>query len=322
MAYTTEIIRAEPMVFNKTSEDEFIVSNTVPIALQSLKNDCIIPNFAKDNESTISHAEFIEAVMETVAHVFPNEAILEPAIRVSHPIRGRVPEAMGKPARALSEHEKTMYYERMAFSIEIPSIHDGIAGNELSLTVGGVRAYNLENLYSRKSLERFKVFIGFKNHVCTNFCVSTDGFLGDLRVSKTHEIVENTFQLLTDFNVVRVLDDLRHLNQYDLYERQFAQVIGKMKMYQFLPKAQQKKIAAVMLGDSQISTMVKAYYQDENFKVDDYGRISLFDFYNLATGANKSSYIDSFLDRTVSMLDLSLDLMRGIQSPGASWYVQ
>ncbi|GEM_PF-6677704 len=30
---------------------------------------------------------------------------------------------------------------------------------------GGVRAYNLENLYSKGSLERFKIFIGFKNHV-------------------------------------------------------------------------------------------------------------------------------------------------------------
>ena len=215
-----------------------------------------------------------------------------------------------------------MYYERMAFSIEIPSIHDSISGSELSLTVGGVRAYNLENLYARKTLERFKIFIGFKNFVCTNFCVSTDGYIGDLRVSKPHEIVEETFKLLNEFNVVRELERLKALNEYYLTESQFAQVIGKMKMYQFLPKQAQRHITPIMLGDTQISSLVRAYYQDENFHADSTGAINLFDFYNLGTGANKSSYIDSFLDRTVSMLDLSLDLMNGIRLPGSSWYLR
>ena len=41
---------------------------------------------------------------------------------------------------------------------------------------GGVRAYNDTNLYSKKGAERFKVFIGFICKVCTNLCVSTDGF--------------------------------------------------------------------------------------------------------------------------------------------------
>ena len=56
---------------------------------------------------------------------------------------------MGKPAKELLEHEKTLYYERMAFAIEIPSLLGNVAGNELRLTVGGVRAYNQENLYAK-----------------------------------------------------------------------------------------------------------------------------------------------------------------------------
>ena len=99
---------------------------------------------------------------------FRGEQILKPAVRVSHPIKGRIPSAVGKPAKELLEHEKTLYYERMAFVIEIASIGDTVAENGLNLTVGGVRAYNLETLYSRKTEERFKLFIGSKNFVCFN----------------------------------------------------------------------------------------------------------------------------------------------------------
>ena len=38
----------------------------------------------------------------------------------------------------------------MAFIYEVPSIEENVNGNKLSLTVGGVRAYNFENLYGKK----------------------------------------------------------------------------------------------------------------------------------------------------------------------------
>ena len=50
-----------------------------------------------------------------------------------------------------------------------------------------VRAYNQMNLYSKKTVERFKVFVGFKNMVCCNLCVYTDGYLGNLEVSSTSD---------------------------------------------------------------------------------------------------------------------------------------
>ena len=61
-------------------------------------------------------------------------------------------------------------------------------GNKLTLTIGGVRAYNHTNLYSKKGAERFKVFIGFTCKVCTNLCVSTDGFLSCLEVTTKKSI--------------------------------------------------------------------------------------------------------------------------------------
>lgn len=71
-------------------------------------------------------------------------------IRVSHVIKGRIPEAIHKPANQLLESDKTIYYERCAFAIEIPTVYETVNGNKLTLTVGGVRAYNHTNLYSKK----------------------------------------------------------------------------------------------------------------------------------------------------------------------------
>jgi len=132
----------------ETSDRHFMAANTVPVSIEELSGRHTIPVFAKDNESTISHQEFIETVAYVSDQIFGGETILKPSVRVSHPVKGRIPSAVGKPAKELQEHEKTLYYERMAFAIEIPSISDNIAGNSLNLTVGGVRAYNLTNLHS------------------------------------------------------------------------------------------------------------------------------------------------------------------------------
>ena len=160
---------------------QFIEANTKEVTLKHLTNDCVIPVFSKDNEVTISHTNFIETVFNAAYRVFPNERIDAPEIRVSHIIKGRTPDAVHKSVNELLEQDKTLYYERMAFVMEIPTIYEDIRGNQLTLSVGGVRAYNQENLYSKKTYERFSVFIGFKNMVCCNLCISTDGFKEEIR---------------------------------------------------------------------------------------------------------------------------------------------
>src|SRR5437868_5677582 len=100
----------------------FIESNTIPIKIDEIKSNHIIPVFVKDNEPLISHADFIETTFAHVSDFFNQEQILKPDIRVSHPIKGRIPEAKDKPAHQLLDWEKTIYYERMAFVIEVPTI--------------------------------------------------------------------------------------------------------------------------------------------------------------------------------------------------------
>ena len=44
--------------------NHFIEANTQEVSLSHLKNDCITPVFAKDNELTVNHAAFIETVQQ------------------------------------------------------------------------------------------------------------------------------------------------------------------------------------------------------------------------------------------------------------------
>ena len=287
----------------------FILANTEEVTLQHLKHDCIIPVFSKDNEKTIAHQEFIEIVLNAVSKVFPHHSISAPEIRVSHQIKGRIPEAIHKNVKDLLDHEKTIYYERMAFIIKIPSITDRINSNEVSLTVGGVRSYNLENLYNKKTFEKFKLFVGFQNKVCCNLCVSTDGFLDDLRVGNYSELQSKSVELLQNYNAELHLMEMKELTQDYLSEHQFAQLIGKSRLYQHLPKLEKQKIPLLNFNDSHINTMAKDYYEDKNFCRQQDGRINLWDVYNLFTQANKSSYIDTFLDRNLNAFEFS----KGIQ---------
>jgi hypothetical protein len=303
------------------SRANFIEANTSPISHESLQRECIIPAFSKDNESTISHHEFIQVFKEAAQSYFHNENILDPAIRVSHPIRGRVPEATGKAVDLLLESEKTIYFERMAFMFEIPSINDLVNGNKLSLTFGGVRAYNQENLFNRKTEERFKIFIGFKNSVCTNLCVSTDGFKDEVRVRTVAELYTKILELLSQFDGVKHLNQMKQLGNYELSESQFAKLVGRSRMYQHLPSKMKSLVPSMPLSDSQINLVTKEYYNDKDFKCHEDGSINLWRVYNLFTGAIKSSYIDTFLKRGTESTEFVRQISDCIQFNQPFWYL-
>ena len=288
----------------------FIVANTSEVSLQHLSKDCIIPVFSKDNEKTIAHQEFISTVIDAVQEAFPNHSLTVPEVRVSHQVKGRIPSAVNKNVKELLEHEKTTYYERMAFLVRIPAITDQINGNELSLCIGGVRSYNQENLYARKTLEKFKFFIGFQNRVCMNLCVSTDGFLEDLRVGSPEELYKRSLEVMQGYNAELHLMEMKGLSQDYLSEHQFAQLIGKSRLYQHLPKEERRSIPELTFNDSHINTMAKDYYEDQNFSRMEDGRINLWNVFNLFTQANKSSYIDTFLDRNLNAFEFSKGLQK------------
>ena len=299
----------------------FIEANTKEVELSHLTDDCIIPVFSKDNEVTISHQSFIDTMLSAAQEVFPRESISDPSIRVSHVVKGRIPEAIHKPVSQLLETDKTIYYERMMFCFEIPTIYQDIDGYRLNLTIGGVRAYNEQNLYARKSPEKFKIFIGFKNMVCCNLCVSTDGYKFSLRVMDTEAMLSAAVELFRSYDMEKHLSIMSAYRECTMSESQFAQFLGKCRLYQYLPSAQKKQLPEILLTDTQIGLVAKSYYDDPDFGRDD-NSIDLWRVYNLFTGSNKSSYIDNFLDRANNATDLTTGLARALHGDlEYSWFL-
>ncbi len=305
-----------PIVTSSFPNKPFIEANTSEILYEELKDNCVIPVFSKDNERTIAHQEFIEIAQDCVSNLFPNHYIEDPKIRVSHQIKGRTPGAIHKNAKDLLDHEKTQYFERMAFIIRIPSIVDTINGNELALTIGGVRSYNLENLYNKKSFEKFKFFIGFQNKVCCNLCVWSDGFVDDIKVTSYLELQSKILSVIESYNAEKHLVGMKQLAQHSLTENQFAQLIGRTKLYQHLPKNEKATIPNLNFTDGHVNTIAKDYYEDASFARNEQGDINLWNVYNLFTQANKSSYIDTFLDRNVNAFDFTQGIQKALIGNG------
>ncbi len=92
-------------------------------------------------------------------------------------------------------------------------------------------------------------------------------------------------------------------------------------MYRHMPEKLKKDLPELMFGDSQINTVCKDYYSDNSFCSEPDGSINLWKLYNLFTNANKSSYVDYFMDRNVNAFELVAQLQTALDSSGDCWYL-
>ena len=289
------------------------------VSLPELKHQHLIPTF-KDSEPLISHSDFIEVAAEVVGDVFKAERILTPSVRLSHPVLGRIPEAKDVPAAELQDWQKTRFYERMMFVIEVPTISDVIDGQALSLTIGGVRSYAGTHL--RKGAdESFKVFAGFSVKVCSNLSVWADGFAGEVRVKDLYQLEQSIRGMINGYDAIADLVNMEKLQQYHLSEHQFAQLVGRCRMYQHLSATAKKQLPELSYGDSQINSICKDYYKDSTFGRQSDGSISLFKVHNLFTAANKASYIDSFLERAVQASSFVGGMAQALEHNRHHWFL-
>jgi Domain of unknown function, B. Theta Gene description (DUF3871) len=305
-----------------SSSSAFIGANTIEVNLQEIQRQHIIPVFSKDNEPLISHGDFIQTTYDVINHCFKGEDILSPSIRVSHPIKGRTPEARYKPANQLEDHERTIYYERAMFVFEIPSIQRTIDGQTLSLTIGGVKCYGDDKLNNKKgSSEHFKIFIGFSVKVCSNLCVWSDGAQVKLVVRSQGELMDTIMNMISVYNPEQHLRAMQRLTEHNLTEAQFAQVLGRARLYNYLPNDVKKEIPPLLFTDTQLGSVAKDYFQDNSFCRDENGDINLWRMYNLFTGSNKSSYVDSFLERSINAFEFTHQLQSGLSGGTTNWYL-
>jgi hypothetical protein len=140
--------------------------------------------------------------------------------------------------------------------------------------------------------------------------------VGDIR-AYNHE---NLYGKKTDAE--KQINHLSALSEYALSEHQFAQLVGKSRLYQYLPLKTRKALDMVVpISDSQISTVGRDYYQDKSFCREDSGDINLWKVYGLFTSAIKSSYIDTFLDRNVGSLLFINSLVQHLKNDKQSWFL-
>ena len=289
------------------SNVSFLEANTNQITLDELRNQCVVPTWA-NQELTISHQDFIEAVHDAAQSFYQGETVTAPDIRVSHIVRGRTPNALGKRASELLECEKTQFYQRMAFAFTIPTIFETINGEKLELCIGGVRNYNDLNLYrASKGVEKFSIFVGWRVKICSNQVLSGQGVKLSMEVMSLRQLYQQTLELFFNFNPAKDIHLMQTLSNSYLTEKQFAQIVGRMRLYQALPPRYAKNIPQLLITDSQINSVCRGYFSNPDFRGKE-GSISMWNFHNLLTESNKSSYIDSYLQRAVNATEVSVGL--------------
>ena len=84
----------------------------------------------------------------------------------------------------------------------------------------------------------------------------------------------------------------------------------------------QKRLPRMLLTDTQINSVAKSYINDENFGGTG-GELNMWKFYNLLTGANKSSYIDSFLDRSLNASEIAMGINSALHGAEQyKWFIE
>ena len=277
----------------KKEHPNFIESNTSGITLEELETNCIVPSFG-DNQLTISHQTFIHRIEEAASMFFAGETFGNTEIRVSHKILGRHPSALTKRKEELKPEDETIYYQRMAFCFHIRTICREMNGEEVHLCIGGVRSLNEENLYGKKSPEKFKIFIGWRVRVCSNLMLTCDGLTGRLEVMGDTDIYIAALKLFREFNPEQNLRLLENLGRTMISQEQFCQIIGRLRLYQVLPASQMKELPKVILGDSNINAATKGY-------------------------------IDKFLERNQNATDFAMGIqkaLRGEDTENYGWFLR
>lgn len=301
----------------------FIESNTNAITLEELSNN-LIPTWA-DNSLTISHTNFIKTVRTAAVQVFGNLTPVE--IRTSHPIQGRRPEAIHKKQNELTENDKTIYYQRMAFISHVEGLSREVNGQIVNLTIGGVRNYADDQLYRTATPQKFKVFVGWQVRVCSNMMLTCSGNSGVIQCLTEADVFQKTMELFTKFNPERenILTQLANLQTTRMTEQQFCNIIGRMRLYQALPTAEQHTLPNLLIGDQAVNEAVRGYFNNPNFrKREGEEGISCWNFLQLMTEAVKGSYIDKFADRNQNAVDITLGLqnaLNGNDTEGYSWFL-
>ena len=308
------------------SHPNFIEGPSNGISMEELTFKNIIPTFS-DNSLTISHQKYVETTRKAAEVIFGPGNVTAAEARVSHPIIGRIPSAQHKKASELTDDEKTIFYQRLAWIAHITTMNTSINGQPVSLTIGGTRSYHEDKLYARQNPQHFRIFIGFRVRVCSNMMLTCDGVSENLLCMTEADIFQHALQLFQHFNEVKeaTLCNLEALNQTWLSQAQFCKILGRLRLYQALPTQQQKALPQILLGDSVVNAATKQYITNPNFGMGNGdGSISCWQLMQLLNEAVKNSYSDLWIDRNANCTTFATGIanaINGNDSHGYSWFL-
>lgn len=71
--------------------------------------------------------------------------------------------------------------------------------------------------------------------------------------------------------------EVKEFSDHYLTGHQFAQLLGRTRLYQHIPKTEKQRlnIPQLTFNDSQLNTIAKDYYEDESFCKGNNGEINL-----------------------------------------------
>ena len=60
-------------------------------------------------------------------------------------------------------------------------------------------------------------------------------------------------------------------------EEQFCKIVGRLRLYQFLPASEQRRLPSLQIGDQAVNAMVKGYVSNPDFGKKEVGRVHLLE---------------------------------------------
>nr|WP_233588536.1 DUF3871 family protein [Flavobacterium sp. LS1P28] len=135
------------------------------------------------------------------------------------------------------------------------------------------------------------------------------------------ELKSKIYELINNYKKKEHLENMQRMFRYSLTEIQFAHLIGKMKLFPYLSKEEKHNLFPLSMNDTQLNIVVRDYHTDAHFSKSKNNTISFWNLYNLFTEANKSSYIDSILERNLNSYAHVNYLLNAIEKEESSYFI-
>jgi hypothetical protein len=137
------------------------------------------------------------------------------------------------------------------------------------------------------------------------------------------DIYKQALALFNQFNPIKdvVLHDLESLGETKVTEQQFANILGRLRLYQFIPSADVKAMGLpiITMGDQAVTQAAKNYMCNPNFGKQEDEEITCWQLLNIFNEACKNAYIDRFLERNQEATDLAFGIQKSIQGEGSQY---